>query len=144
MVGGAVTAYFGALHLWWPKMTGRMYPEGWGVAAALLIFLGFTLTFFPQFVLGYLGMPRRYHTYDPQFQVLNVLSSAGTVVLAAAYLIPLFYFAWSLRYGRIAGPNPWHADGLEWTIPSPPPQHNFDRMPVITRDPYQYPWREGT
>ena len=144
MVGGAVTAYFGALHFWWPKMTGRMYPEGWGIASALLIFLGFTLTFFPQFVLGYLGMPRRYHTYDPQFQVLNVLSSAGTVVLAAAYLIPLFYFAWSLRYGRIAGPNPWHADGLEWIISSPPPQHNFERTPVITRDPYQYPLREGT
>jgi cytochrome c oxidase subunit 1 len=144
MVGGAVTAYFGALHFWWPKMTGRMYPEGWGIASALLIFLGFTLTFFPQFVLGYLGMPRRYHTYDPQFQVLNVLSSAGTLVLAAAYLIPLVYFAWSLRYGRIAGPNPWAADGLEWTIPSPPPEHNFDETPVITRDPYQYPLRDGT
>jgi cytochrome c oxidase subunit 1 len=144
MVGGAVTAYFGALHFWWPKMTGRMYPEGWGIASALLIFLGFTLTFFPQFVLGYLGMPRRYHTYDPQFQVLNVLSSAGTLVLAAAYLIPLCYFAWSLRYGRLAGPNPSRADGLEWTISSAPPPHNFDETPVITRDPYRYPLQEGT
>jgi cytochrome c oxidase subunit I len=143
MVGAAVTAYFGALHFWWPKMTGRMYPEGWGIASALLIFLGFTLTFFPQFVLGYLGMPRRYHTYDPQFQVLNVLSSAGTVALAAAYLIPFCYFFWSLRYGRPAGSNPWRADGLEWTISSPPPKHNFEQTPVITRDPYQYPLREG-
>ena len=144
MVGAAVTAYFGGLHFWWPKMTGRMYPEGWGVAAALLAFLGFTLTFFPQFVLGYLGMPRRYHTYDPQFQILNVLSSAGTLVLAAAYLIPLAYFFWSLRYGRRAEANPWGADGLEWRIASPPPKHNFAETPVITRDPYRYPLEEGT
>lgn len=144
MVGAAVSAYFGALHFWWPKMTGRMYPEGWGIASALLIFLGFTLTFFPQFVLGYLGMPRRYHLYDPQFQVLNVLSSAGALVLAAAYLIPLCYFLWSLRWGARAGENPWNADGLEWTIPSPPPQHNFAQTPVISRDPYQYPLKEGT
>ena len=116
MVGAAVTAYFGAMHFWWPKITGRMYPEGWGIAAALLTFLGFTLTFFPQFVLGYLGMPRRYHTYDPEFHVLNVLSSAGALVLAAAYLIPFCYFIWSLRYGRKAGANPWGADGLEWRI----------------------------
>ncbi|MBK8210088.1 MAG: cbb3-type cytochrome c oxidase subunit I [Rhodospirillales bacterium] len=144
MVGAAVSAYFGALHFWWPKMTGRMYPEGWGIASALLIFLGFTLTFFPQFVLGYLGMPRRYHLYDPQFQVLNVLSSAGALVLAAAYLIPLTYFLWSLRWGARASDNPWGADGLEWTIASPPPKHNFAQTPVITRDPYQYPLKEGT
>ena len=144
MVGAAVTAYFGALHFWWPKMTGRMYPEGWGIASALLIFLGFTLTFFPQFVLGYIGMPRRYHTYDPQFEMLNVLSSAGTLVLAAAYLIPFCYFFWSLRFGRPAGPNPWGADGLEWTIASPPPTHNFECTPLITRDPYRYPLEEGT
>ncbi len=91
MVGGMVSAYFAALHYWWPKMTGKMYPEMIARAAALLMFLGFNLTFFPQYILGYLGMPRRYHAYPPEFQVLNVLSSAGATILAAAYLLPLFY-----------------------------------------------------
>ena len=89
MVGGMVSAYFAALHYWWPKITGRMYPEMIARAAALLMFLGFNLTFFPQYILGYLGMPRRYHAYPPEFQVLNVLSSAGATILAAAYLMPL-------------------------------------------------------
>src|SRR6185437_7803686 len=81
MVGGTVMAYFGALHYWWPKMSGRMYPEWWGRITACIIFLGFNLTFFPQFVLGYLGMPRRYHSYPPEFQVYNVLSTAGASIL---------------------------------------------------------------
>ena len=108
-------AYLGGLHFWWPKMTGRMYPEGWAKLSALMIFLGFNLTFFPQFILGYLGMPRRYHVYPDEFQVLHVLSTAGASVLAVGYLLPLIYFAWSLRYGRVAGANPWGATGLEWT-----------------------------
>ena len=89
MVGGTVTAFFGGLHFWWPKITGRMYPGCWGQIAAGLIFIGFNLTFFPQFILGYLGMPRRYHVYPPEFQVLNVLSSAGASILAVGYLLPL-------------------------------------------------------
>ena len=88
MVGGAIMGYLGGLHYWWPKMTGRMYPEGWAKLSALIIFLGFNLTFFPQFILGYLGMPRRYHVYPPEFQVLHVLSTAGASVLAVGYLIP--------------------------------------------------------
>ncbi|MCI0460090.1 MAG: cytochrome c oxidase subunit I [Gemmataceae bacterium] len=139
-VGGMVMAYMGGLHYWWPKLTGRMYPEGWGRLAALTIFLGFNLTFFPQFVLGYLGMPRRYHDYAhyPDLQVLNVMSTAGASILAVGYFIPLVYLIWSLGYGKKAGPNPWGATGLEWQTPSPPPEHNFDRTPVVTDPPYNY------
>jgi cytochrome c oxidase subunit I len=139
MVGGMVSAYFAGLHFWWPKITGRMYPEMWGRAAALIIFIGFNLTFFPQFILGYLGMPRRYHSYPPDFQVLNVLSSAGTLILAAGYLLPLLYLTWSLRYGKLAGANPWRATGLEWQTASPPPTENFAVTPTVTKPPYSYP-----
>jgi cytochrome c oxidase subunit I len=138
MVGGAIMGYMGGLHYWWPKMTGRMYPEGWAKAAALLVFFGFNLTFFPQFVLGYAGMPRRYATYDPQFQFWNVMSSAGASILGLGYLLPFTYLLWSLRYAKVAGPNPWGATGLEWRTPSPPPPHNFDVTPVVTLPPYIY------
>jgi cytochrome c oxidase subunit 1 len=139
MVGGMVSAYFAALHFWWPKATGRLYPESWARFAAILIFFGFNLTFFPQFILGYLGMPRRYHAYPPEFQVWNALSSAGASVLAAAYLLPLFYLGWSLWRGARAPANPWGATGLEWQTPSPPPSGNFARTPRISRPPYDYP-----
>jgi cytochrome c oxidase subunit I len=139
MVGGAVMAYMAGLHYWWPKITGRMYPEWWARLAALLVFAGFNLTFFPQFVLGYLGMPRRYHAYAPEFQVLNVMSTAGASVLAVGYALPLVYLIWSLWYGRPAGPNPWGAVGLEWTTSSPPPMENFHETPVVTWDAYDYP-----
>ncbi|MBI3848652.1 MAG: cytochrome c oxidase subunit I [Planctomycetes bacterium] len=138
MVGGMVMAYLGGIHFWWPKMTGRMYPEAWGRFAALVIFVGFNLTFFPQFLLGYLGMPRRYHAYPAEFQVLNVMSSAGASILGVGYLIPMIYLIWSLRYGKVAGPNPWGARGLEWQTPSPPTTHNFDQVPTVTREAYSY------
>jgi cytochrome c oxidase subunit I len=88
--------------------------------------------------LGYLGMPRRYHAYPPEFQVLNVMSSAGASILAIGYLLPLIYLIWSLRYGAIAGTNPWKATGLEWQTASPPPTDNFERTPIVTREPYDY------
>ena len=138
MVGGMVTAYLGAIHFWWPKITGRMYSEGWGIAAAILLFLGFNLTFFPQFIVGYLGMPRRVAEYSPEFQVFNVMSSAGASILAVGYVMPLCYLLASLRKPALAGPNPWHATGLEWTVSSPPPEHNFEQTPVVTRAPYDY------
>ena len=100
MVGGAVMGYLGGIHYWWPKITGRIYPEGWAKFAALVLFVGFNLTFFPQFILGYLGMPRRYHVYPPEFQVLNVLSTAGATILGVGYLIPFVYLIWSLRHGK--------------------------------------------
>jgi cytochrome c oxidase subunit 1 len=138
MVGGTVMAYMGGLHFWWPKMTGRMYSEWWARLSALIIFVGFFLTFLPQFVVGYNGMPRRYHRYVPEFQVWNVLSSAGASILAAGYVLPLGYLLLSLKYGREAGPNPWKATGLEWQTPSPPPKENFPETPVVVRGPYEY------
>ncbi|WP_158802247.1 MULTISPECIES: cbb3-type cytochrome c oxidase subunit I [unclassified Acidisoma] len=139
MVGGMVTAFFAGLHFWWPKMTGRLYPESWGRVAALLLFGGFILTFLPQFVLGYLGMPRRYPIYDPGFQVLNVLSSAGATILAGGYLLPMGYLLWSLVYGQPAGDNPWDATGLEWRTQSPPRVQNFSVTPRVTETAYNYP-----
>jgi cytochrome c oxidase subunit 1 len=138
MVGATVSAYFGALHYWWPKITGRLYPEMLARFAAILTYVGFNLTFFPQFILGYLGMPRRSYTYPAEWQPWNLLSSAGASILAIAYTLPLLYLGWSLIWGRKASANPWRATGLEWTTPSPPPKHNFDRTPVVTLGPYSY------
>jgi cytochrome c oxidase subunit I len=139
MVGGAVMAYMGGIHYWWPKMTGRLYPDLWARLAAMIIFIGFNLTFFPQFIMGYMGMPRRYAVYPPEFQVLNVMSSAGASILAVGYIIPLIYLIWSFKYGPVAGPNPFGATGLEWKTPSPPPTENFEEIPVVTEEPYNYP-----
>jgi len=144
MVGGTISGFFAALHYWWPKITGRLYPETWARFAAALTFVGFNLTFFPQFILGYLGMPRRSYTYPPQWQSWNLLSSAGASILAVAYALPLFYLGWSLFYGRRAGPNPWGATGLEWTTPSPPPTHNWERTPVVKLGPYSYDPVDGS
>jgi cytochrome c oxidase subunit I len=141
MVGGTIMGYLGGLHYWWPKISGRLYNEGLAKLAAGIIFVGFNLTFFPQFIVGYLGMPRRYHAYPPEFQVLNVLSSAGASILGVGYLIPMVYLMWSLRYGRLAGSNPWGVVGLEWTTTSPPPTENFTETPVVTWDAYDYPAR---
>jgi cytochrome c oxidase subunit 1 len=138
MVGGMVMAYMAGLHFWWPKITGKMYPEAWAKLSALLVFVGFNTTFFPLFIAGYMGLPRRYHAYPPEFQVLNVLSTAGASILAVGYVIPMIYFDWSLRYGKPAGSNPWNAVGLEWMTPSPPPTHNFDETPVVTWEAYDY------
>jgi cytochrome c oxidase subunit I len=138
MVGGAIMAYMAGLHYWWPKMTGRMYPEGWARAAAVITFVGFNLTFFPQFHLGQQGAPRRYWEYPPEFQVLNVMSTAGASVLALGYALPFFYLSWSLVYGKKAGKNPWGATTLEWTTTSPPPPDNFAVTPVVTENTYHY------
>ncbi|MCC7349967.1 MAG: cytochrome c oxidase subunit I [Phycisphaerales bacterium] len=144
MVGGAVMAYMAGLHFWWPKMTGKMYSEWMGRFSALLIFVGFNLTFFPQFILGYLGMPRRYYAYAPEFQALNVLSSAGASVLGVGYLLPLLYLLWSLRWGKNAGPNPFRATGLEWKTSSPPPTENFEKTPIVNEEAYAYHRMEMT
>jgi cytochrome c oxidase subunit I len=138
MVGGAIMGYLGGLHFWWPKMFGVMYSEFFSRISAILVFVGFNLTFFPQFVVGYIGMPRRYHAYPDEFQVLNVMSSAGASVLGLGYLLPVLYFLYSLKKGEIAGVNPWGASGLEWEIPSPPPTENFAVTPRVTSEPYEY------
>jgi cytochrome c oxidase subunit 1 len=142
MVGGALMGYLGGLHYWFPKMTGKMYPEGWAKLSALIVFLGFNLTFFPQFILGYLGMPRRYHAYPEEFQALNVLSSAGASTLAVGYLLPMIYLTWAWLRGPVAEENPFRATGLEWQTPSPPPTENFEITPVVTHPPYEYSPRE--
>jgi cytochrome c oxidase subunit I len=138
MVGGTVMAYLGGIHYWWPKISGKVYPEGWAKLGCLVVFIGFNLTFFPQFILGYVGMPRRYHAYAPEFQVLNVLSTAGASILGVGYVLPLIYLAWSMRYAKDAGPNPWGSTGLEWATPSPPPPDNFAETPTVTLPPYVY------
>jgi len=138
MVGGVLMGYLGGIHFWWPKISGRMYPEAWGRLSALIIFIGFNLTFFPQFILGYMGMPRRYWQYPAEFQVLNVLSTAGSTVLGVGYLLPMVYLLWSMRYGKPATDNPWNAAGLEWKTSSPPPTFNFDQTPVVDFEAYDY------
>lgn len=142
MVGGAVMGYLAGIHYWWPKMTGRMYNEAWAKFSALILFVGFNLTFFPQFILGYLGMPRRYYVYPEEFQVLNVFSTAGASILGLGYLIPMVYLLWSLRKEKNVGANPWNATGLEWTTKSPPITHNFEEIPVVTGEPYVYNVKE--
>jgi cytochrome c oxidase subunit 1 len=144
MVGGALMGYLGGLHYWWPKMTGRMYPEGWGRFGALVIFVGFNLTFLPQFIAGYLGMPRRYDAYPPEFQVFNVLSTAGASILGFGMLIPMIYLVWSMRYGKHAEANPWYLPGLEWATASPPPTENFEKTPVVTWEAYEFAPPEET
>jgi cytochrome c oxidase subunit I len=138
MVGGALMGFLGGLHFYWPKITGRMYPESFARLSAVTIFIGFQVTFLPQFVLGYLGMPRRYAAYPPEFQVLNVLSTAGATILGIGYIMPMLYLTWSLKYGKIAGVNPWNATGLEWTVQSPPLKQNFIEIPVVTQEAYAY------
>ncbi len=140
MVGGMLMAYLAGVHFWWPKMTGRMYPEAVSKTAAVITFIGFIVTFFPQFILGYLGMPRRYAAYPADFQVLNVFSTAGASILGIGYLLPMLYLPWSLKYGKIAGDNPWQATGLEWQIQSPPLTENFAEIPIMDHEAYDYEW----
>lgn len=143
MVGGQVIAYLGGLHYWWPKITGKMYSEFWGKISAMLVFIGFNLTFFPQFILGYLGMPRRYASYPAEFQVLNIFSTAGASVLAIGFLMPAVYLIHSLFRGKPAGDNPWMLPGLEWRTSSPPPTENFEKMPVVTWEAYEFGEESG-
>jgi len=143
MVGGQVIAYLGGIHYWWPKMTGKMYSEFWGKISAMLVFIGFNLTFFPQFILGYLGMPRRYASYPEEMQVLNIFSTAGASVLGVGLIMPVIYLGHSLLYGRAAGDNPWMLPGLEWRTTSPPPTENFEKTPIVTWEAYEFGEESG-
>ena len=138
MVGASVMAFLAALHYWFPKMFGRMYPEGWGLVAASLIILGFNATFIPQFLLGNFGMPRRYYQYPEHFQALNVASTAGSTLLGFGFVIILIYLVIALRWGQRSEQNPWGSKGFEWMTASPPPTHNFDEIPTITQMPHDY------
>jgi cytochrome c oxidase subunit I len=138
MVGSVIMAWLAALHYWWPKMFGRMYSEGWGLVSAVLIILGFNATFIPQFLLGNAGMPRRYYSYPERFWPLNVASTAGASLLAFGFAIVLIYLVISLRYGQVAGDNPWGSKGYEWETLSPPPTENFLENKVYTHDAHDY------
>ena len=143
MVGGQVIAYLGGIHYWWPKMTGKMYSEFWGKISAMLVFIGFNLTFFPQFILGYQGMPRRYASYPAELQVLNIFSTAGASVLGVGLMMPVIYLGHSLLYGKQAGDNPWMLPGLEWRTSSPPPTENFEKTPIVTWEAYEFGEESG-
>jgi cytochrome c oxidase subunit 1 len=138
MMGGTVMAFLGGLHYWWPKIWGRMYNEFWARVSVLLIFVGFNITFFTQFLLGTQGMPRRYYNYLDQFQPLHAFSSYGSWVLGAGFVVMAVYLIHSIFRGRPAGPNPWEGLTFEWHTPSPPPHHNFDEVPKMTHGPYDY------
>lgn len=143
MVGGQVLAYLGGIHYWWSKMTGRMYSEFWGKISAMLVFVGFNLTFFPQFILGYMGMPRRYASYPEEFQVLNIFSSAGASILGIGLTLPVIYLTYSFFFGEKAEANPWMHPGLEWRTSSPPPTENFEKTPIVTWEAYEFGEESG-
>jgi cytochrome c oxidase subunit 1 len=137
MMGSTAIAFLGGVFYWWPKMTGRMYDEFWGVVSCVLVFLGFNLAFLPQFVMGSRGMPRRYATYDPEFTIFHQMSTAGAFLLGIGLFIALGVLLASLKWGRKAPKNPWGGGTLEWTTTSPPPYYNFKDAPVVG-DPYHY------
>ena len=138
MMGGTVMAFLAGLHYWWPKIWGRLYSEFWARVGALLIFIGFNMTFFTQFILGAKGMPRRYSTYLDQYQPLHGFSSVGSFILGAGFVVMAVYLIYSLFRGKPAGNNPWGGLTLEWTTTSPPPPENFLETPKITHGPYDY------
>jgi len=143
MVGSMVIAFLAGIHFWWPKMTGKMYPVVPANLSAVIVFVGFNLTFFPQFIAGWLGMPRRYHSYHEDFQIYNVFSTAGASILGIGFIMPVFYLLWSLKYGKDSGSNPWGARGLEWeAATSPPDAHNFTSLPIVTEEAYAYTGEE--
>jgi cytochrome c oxidase subunit 1 len=137
MMGSALVAMLGGIHYWWPKITGRLYSERWGQLAFVFVFIGFNLTFFPQFLMGTHGMPRRYYNYPPEFQLLNQMSTVGSYLLAVGFVIMAVYLLHSVFAGRPAPANPWGGATLEWRCASPPPTHNFDSPPPVG-DPYDY------
>jgi cytochrome c oxidase subunit 1 len=138
MVGGMVMAYLGGIHFWWPKITGKLYSERLAQIAVISLFIGFNVTFLPQFFLGYLGVPRRYPTYPHDVHFLHIISSCGIPFLAVGYALPLYYLTMSLFKGKAATDNPWNARGLEWQTSSPPPKANFLTPPLAPKKAYDY------
>jgi len=143
LFGGSVLALFAGVYHWFPKITGKMLDERLGKIHFVLAYVGFFLTFFPMHLLGISGMPRRIYTYDPKYQALNVLASIGAFIQAAGAIPFVINLLGSLVAGKVAGKNPWRALTLEWTTSSPPPDHNFDDMPIPAPDPYGYGTPEG-
>ena len=142
MVGGMLMAFLCRHSLLVAQVDRAHVPGKTSQLAALVTFIGFNFTFFPQFILGTLGMPRRYAAYPPEFQALNVFSTAGATILGVGYLLPILYLTWSLKYGAVAGDNPWQATGLEWQTQSPPLTENFTEIPIMDHEAYDYEWLE--
>jgi cytochrome c oxidase subunit 1 len=138
MMGGTVVAFLGGLHYWWPKITGRMYNERLGQIGAALVFIGFNATFFPQFIMGGQGMPRRYYNYLPQFQPMHAFSTVGSWIIGAGLFLTLGYLLASLRKPYDAPDNPWGGKTMEWQTQSPPLTENFEVQPVATHGPYDF------
>ncbi|MBM3967571.1 MAG: cytochrome c oxidase subunit I, partial [Planctomycetes bacterium] len=137
MMGGTLVAFLGGLFHWWPKMTGKMFNDTFGMISAAIVFVGFNLTFLPQFVLGTRGMPRRYATYLEEFQDLHRLSTVGSLTLGIGLFVALLVLLHSLFCGRRAPTNPWGGATLEWECSSPPPHDNFASAPTVG-DPYDF------
>ena len=137
MMGSTLFAFLGAVHYWWPKMIGRMYDEAWACVAAIIVFVGFNLTFFPQFVAGAQGMPRRYADYPDKYTIYHVLSTLGAYTMTIGFIVTGIYLIRSLLAGKPAPANPWGGNSLEWHCSSPPPHDNFATQPVAG-DPYEY------
>ncbi|MBI2519823.1 MAG: cytochrome c oxidase subunit I [Bdellovibrio sp.] len=138
MVGGVVMGMFSGMFYWMPKITGKMYNELWGRVSAVLAFLGFNVTFIPQFIMGSQGMPRRYHLYDPKFHAYHLTSTIGSWILGLGIVIAMIVLIKSFKKGSVAPVNPWGGTTLEWTTPSPPPHDNFAQIPTVTSRPYEY------
>lgn len=138
MMGGVFTGLLAGIHMWFPKMFGRMFNERWAKVGFWAIFIGFNITFLNMFVLGTRGMPRRYYDYPEVFHGQHIISTIGSIILALGIGIVVLNFIIALRRGEKASQNPWGALGLEWTIPSPPPEHNFVKIPKEIEEPYNY------
>jgi cytochrome c oxidase subunit 1 len=136
--GGMGFGMFAALHYWFPKMTGRMYSKPTAVLGWLLAFIGFNVFYFPFFIMGWEGMPRRYYAYLPKFAHLQLLSSIGAYVMVAGIAVIMWNLLFHAKRGEKAPANPWGAATLEWTLPSPAPYENWEEPPTVTRGPYDY------
>lgn len=138
MMGGTIMALLGGIHHWWPKMFGKMYSERWGMIAASIVFIGFNITFFTQFMMGSRGMPRRYASYVDEFQTWHQISTIGSLILAVGFIVHFFVLLHSLFFGRKAPANPWGGLTLDWVADSPPEEHNFAHEPLVTHGPYDF------
>lgn len=140
MFGGTGFAFFGAIHYWFPKIWGKMYNMTRAYVAFGFLFIGFNILYFPMLILGVMGMPRRYYDYLPEFHTLNQISTVGSWILVVGLLLMIFNLIAGVRKGKKASGNPWHGITLEWQTASPPPLHNFDKMPELPEGgPYNYP-----
>jgi cytochrome c oxidase subunit 1 len=143
MFGGTGFGFFAALHYWFPKMFGRMYNNILSKVYFWLLFVGFNVLYFPMFIMGWLGMPRRYYDYLPEFHIYHLISTIGSWILVSGLLLMIYNMYRSVKKGKIVTEkNIWGGETLEWQIDTPPIHENFTEIPVIKTDPYQYKMNE--